>query len=157
MGWSGKGRSGKIRSGKIRLDNRRSDKRRSADWRISAKYCFAYRSVLQIDFENISLIFLTYRSILQIDFVAQNDKREIVRVSGWRLDQKFVSPENKTKKVFFNTHLDYSFNVTLVYHWHVMGGKPPPSGDIFIKNLNKSVNRTVQSLEFKDKTKHNDY
>ena len=31
---------------------------------------------------------------------------------------------------FFNTHLCYSFNFTVVYLCHVMGGIPPPSGGI---------------------------
>ena len=37
-------------------------------------------------------------------------------------------------KLFFNTHLGYSFNFTVFYLCQIMGGIPPPSGGIVGKN-----------------------
>ena len=45
---------------------------------------------------------------------------------------------------FFNAHLGYSFNFTIVYLCHVIGGIPPPSGVIVGKNWSTRRKTTVR-------------
>ena len=57
--------------------------------------------------------------------------------------------------IFFYIHLGYSFNFTVVYLCHIMGGIPPPGGGIVGKNQSTRSKTTVRSKRL-DKLKKDD-